>query len=520
MKDAIDAYNKELLQTVIAIEEMEDSVEDQKRAVREAISTIKDLVKQAIEDREDLYERMLQGTIDVENEILDAIKARYEKERDLAIENSELKKDALQNEIDLIDEQLEARRRLADEEDRSAELATLEANLARIAADPTRAKERLELQKQIKDLRDEIAWDEAEKEAESQKKALQDQIDNIDEYIDYVNDYYDDMMENPQALIEEMKGVMKLADSEILNWLMANSEDYRASTAATMESMVNDWTGMLEDMRGNTKSYWDEVESIISGGDEAIIAFLKENTQSYKEAGKEQAEGFVGEWVKQLELWRAAIKDVQTSAADLNGNLTAQQILTGTVTKTAQYSYKNRSGKWVTVSATGTGKTVDEATKNAQAEAFSQARLAAIQQWSQKSGSTARKVTGGLASATMSSLGSHLKYVGAYKTGGMIPETGYALVHKNESVLTEAQTKILLMLRDAISKPQMINVPNLRGMLGGSDTGQLEQLYVDGDININVNDLSSDSDYEQMGERAMDAILRSARKRTAPVRLG
>ena len=43
----------------------------------------------------------------------------------------------------MLDEQLEARRKLAEQEDRAAELAEKEAQLARISADPTRKKEEL-----------------------------------------------------------------------------------------------------------------------------------------------------------------------------------------------------------------------------------------------------------------------------------------------------------------------------------------------------------------------------------------
>ena len=196
----------------------------------------------------------------------------------------------------MLDKQLEARKKLNDQQDRAKLLAEKEAQLARIAADPTRKKEELALREEIAKLREEIAWDLAEEEVEAQKKSIQSQIDSIDDYMDYVDSYYEELLSNPRKLIEEMQTLLSQADADILGWLMANHEDYQTATDATREQMRLDWQEMLDDMRGNTQTYWDEVEDIISQGDEAIIQFLKDHLADYKEAGKLQAEAYVDEW--------------------------------------------------------------------------------------------------------------------------------------------------------------------------------------------------------------------------------
>ena len=136
---------------------------------------------------------------------------------------------------------------------------------------------------------------------DAQKKAIESQIESLDDYIEYVENYYEELLNNPRKLIEELKELLSQSDAEIMDWLVKNQEDDETATDATRENMRRGWREMLDDMRGHTTTYWKEVEEIIAGGDDAIIQFLKDNCQDYKEAGKLQAEAYVDEWKKKLE---------------------------------------------------------------------------------------------------------------------------------------------------------------------------------------------------------------------------
>lgn len=310
-------YSQELMQNKIDIEELNDAIKEQQDAIRDMEIELRDLINQAIEDREDLEERMLEGTIEVENAILEILTKRYEEERDQILELADLRREALEAEMDKIDELLEERKKLAEEEDREEEIAKLEEQIARISADPTRRKEELQLREQLAKLREELAWDAAEEEANAQKEAIEDQINSIDEYIEYVEQYYAELLDDPKALIEEMKEIIKGTDEEIMNWLKENSEEFAAATEATQDSMVREWQQMLDDMRGTVRTHWDEVESIISQGETAIIEFLKGNLADYKEAGRLQAEAYVDEWMELLDKLEAAHKQV---TGDITGD--------------------------------------------------------------------------------------------------------------------------------------------------------------------------------------------------------
>lgn len=310
-------YSQELMQNKINIEELNDAIKEQQDAIRDMEIELRDLINQAIEDREDLEERMLEGTIEVENAILEILTKRYEEERDQILELADLRREALEAEMDKIDELLEERKKLAEEEDREEEIARLEEQIARISADPTRRKEELQLREQLAKLREELAWDAAEEEANAQKEAIEDQINSIDEYIEYVEQYYAELLDDPKALIEEMKEIIKGTDEEIMNWLKENSEEFAAATEATQDSMVREWQQMLDDMRGTIRTHWDEVESIIAQGETAIIEFLKGNLADYKEAGRLQAEAYVDEWMELLDKLEAAHKQV---TGDITGD--------------------------------------------------------------------------------------------------------------------------------------------------------------------------------------------------------
>lgn len=310
-------YSQELMQNKIDIEELNDAIKEQQDAIRDMEIELRDLINQAIEDREDLEERMLEGTIEVENTILEILTKRYEEERDQILELADLRREALEAEMDKIDELLEERKKLAEEEDREEEIARLEEQIARISADPTRRKEELQLREQLAKLREELAWDAAEEEANAQKEAIEDQINSIDEYIEYVEQYYAELLDDPKALIEEMKEIIKGTDEEIMNWLKENSEEFATATEATQDSMVREWQQMLDDMRGTVRTHWDEVESIISQGETAIIEFLKGNLADYKEAGRLQAEAYVDEWMELLDKLEAAHKQV---TGDITGD--------------------------------------------------------------------------------------------------------------------------------------------------------------------------------------------------------
>lgn len=101
LQEAHQEYSLALLENKTRVEALKKEIEDVYDEIRDMEIELRDAIYEAIEDRESLNERMLDGEINVQDEILSALKERYEKERELAIETAEAKQKSLEAEIDL-----------------------------------------------------------------------------------------------------------------------------------------------------------------------------------------------------------------------------------------------------------------------------------------------------------------------------------------------------------------------------------------------------------------------------------
>ena len=552
LQEAHQDYTLQLLENKTKIEELTESIQKQKDAIRDMEIELRETIYKAIEDREKLKERILKGTIDVENEILDIIKARYEKERDLAIETANAKIDALQKEKDLLDEQLEARKKLEDKEDKQLKLAQMQAQLAKISVDPTRRKEALELEKQIAELRDEMAWDLAEEEVEAQKESVDQQITSLEDYVDYVEKYYEELFNNPKKLIEEMQAIISKTDAEILDFLKTNNEEYAASTEATKQNMVNGWVEMLNDMRGATVTYWDEVESIIAGGDDAILQFLMDNSADYREAGRLQAEAYVDEWKKQLEDLSNAHKAIadeiaytyydtirkaneSTSSSSSGSSGSSSNKTSSTGTGNALNSAIGAVGGTISSITSGITSAIKNVTSSLSdfvkkygtssgVDAVSGAAPKTNTWWVLVDGT---KTSGPYTSEAMAKMQSKAmsvsgKYKGSsitikkYAKGGLIDYTGPAWVDGTpgtpEGILNPEQTKLFQQL---ISSLETISVkaPSIPDAMYSA--GAQAQNVTFGDIILQIDKLDKDQDYEETADKIMDIMAKRIAKGSA-----
>lgn len=303
-------YTEQLQNNKNRLESLRKELDKLDEEARQSTITVQELIRKTIVGQKQYERDMLEGTIALEDKILDVIQKRYERERDLAIETANAKKDALQEEIDKIDEAIDARRKLLEKEDKSKEIAELQAKIARISTDPTRRKEAMQLEAELAEKQKELAWDTYEEELNAQKDSLDKQMDNIDDYIDYVREYYEDLFEHPKKLITEMQDVIQRSDTEIVDWLKANSEEWADYTDAKRQKTEEDWLEMVHNMRGVSETYQKEIEEIMSWTDAEIIEWLKKNNVEFKNATKEQQDSFLYSWKESLNNWRNAYKNI------------------------------------------------------------------------------------------------------------------------------------------------------------------------------------------------------------------
>ena len=506
LQKAHQKYTKQLIENKTSVDQLTKAIDEQRKKIRSMEIDLRETIMKAIEDREARKKNILDAEIQMENKVLEVIQKRYEKERDQIVETTNLKIDALNKESAALDEQLQKRREMEDKEEKQKQLLELEAKYQRIIADPTRAKEAKNIQKQIDDMRKEMAWDLAEEEVNAQKDSIDQQVTSLEDYIEYVQNYYEDLFEHPQKLIEEMKQIMQMTDEEIISWLKENDDEYQKSTENTQTQLVDGWQETLDTIHDIIKTHWDEVEEIITQGDEYIIQFLKDNTEDYRKAGELQAEAYVEEWQKKLDDLKKAYEEVTTeiagdydviekpegegnSSGGGSGGSGGNGGNNDTPAKPEVKKYWHIHGKDPQQRETVFGKsydTEDEAVRVGN-------RTLQQQGWS------------------------NLTYH-YYKRGGIADYTGPAWIDATpdepERILTARQNQLFETMVHVLEQASRISVPSMRGY-GDMNFGNGSQVSV-GDIIVNVDNLDTDDDYDELA-RKVSEILMECIGRTAVV---
>ncbi len=265
--------------------------------------------------------------------------------------------------------------------------------------------------------------------------------------------------------------------------------------------MRRGWQEMLDDMRGNTKTYWDEVERIIAQGDEAIIRFLQEHSADYKEAGKLQAEAYVEEWRKKLEDLRNALKKIADDAKEYQYTPTTST--SGSSSSGGSSSSSKKKKYQATYPSIGTvkGGTLKGYTTELEARTAAQSKINSI----------CREVSGSSSSMIgqwARTLYSQIK-VTAYAQGGLAHDTGLAWLDgtktKPERILSPYQTELFEDLLKTLHTIRTFRAPT--AVVQPSISPVQQQSMNIENITVRVERLDSEQDYEEMAERVGEHIM-------------
>lgn len=340
---------------------------------------------------------------------------------------------------------------------------------------------------------------------DAQKKSIESQIESIDDYMEYVQTYYEKLLSNPRKLIEEMQELLTQTDEEILLWLTQNHEDYQKATDATREQMRSEWQEMLSDMRGNTETYWDEVEEIIAQGDEAIIDFLKANSADYREAGKLQAQAYADEWQRQLDALKAAYKQVAAEIQSYDYKPTTKPSGSGGSSGSSSSSKKPSSTKRFVSSGTGYAEAYIKTATSISYNGSTYVKDPHSNYWYKTS--DARRIDGG---RTYYWKTGTTRYVKKYAEGGMAVGTGLAWLdgtkQRPERILSPYQTELFEDLIRTLHSIRTFQAPTSVVQPRMPDQRAAQELHIDS-ITVQVQHLDSDQDYEEMAERVGKHIM-------------
>jgi TP901 family phage tail tape measure protein len=218
------------------IDNLVEAFQKQRDALRD---TEKDMPKYAQEVKK-VREELVQMQIEIENELVDAIKNREKILHDARVK-------ALDDEIDMIEKAVEARKKAQEDDNSNKELYKAQEALRRATLDSSGKNnaQLLQLQQDLEDKQLGIAEKRFEDDMDDRKQWLQDTKDAETETYDYRLEKMTWYWEQVQAIQEEGTEAMM---ETLIHW----NEEYRQQSALQQSEMEREWKETMDAMKAAT----------------------------------------------------------------------------------------------------------------------------------------------------------------------------------------------------------------------------------------------------------------------------
>lgn len=431
-------------------ERLQDEVEDTEEVMYDYADAIKDTWLEV----EDLI-------IEAENTIVDALKNREKILHDARIK-------ALDDEIDMIDKAVEARKKARENENDNKELYEAQEALRRATLDSSGKNNAslLQLQQDLEDKQLEISEKRFEQDMEDRKNWLQDTKDAETETYEY-------RLETMTWYWEEAQVIMESGTENIMTFLMQWDEQYRISSETQQQQILRGWTTMYEEIQRlydkgfDLTTFHNQMQSVV-----ADLEQQKINIQAIETAWKAAtAAASTYSGVKNTANYVAS----HTSGAD-NSPKTTRLKTKGSATLYNEIAGPPKPGDDIVLTSANMCPMAGSEVDTSRTYRFDGATFYKL-----KNGSGFVKARDTI----------------AYKTGGMVDYTGPAWVDGTkshpEAFLSAYQTEQIGALAGALDSNTVNNVSGDSNISFGS-------------INFNVASMSSAAD----GRKALDIFVQGA----------
>ena len=261
-------------------------------ALQDNFKNLKKIQKQVLEDRINLEEKIIQVIQDQEDKELEAIKKKYEAIND---ENDKY----LDNLQKMVDEERRIRDRADSEQevkDKEKKLAMMKMDTSGIYASDIRALEK-ELEKDYRSLEDNAVDDAIDKLSNEYEK----EAEARDQELTYYQNYLDEKREARVQYLAEAESVIQGGTENILNFLKTKDSEYITGSQAQQEAYILEWENKVA--RGVAAS-------------ELMGSSLFEQVATNLNICAGSAEGFNGAVT-------AYSQNVSTTSGQINGNLSS-----------------------------------------------------------------------------------------------------------------------------------------------------------------------------------------------------
>lgn len=228
--DAYWAMPGEMQEEVDTLVEEYERLQDEVEDTEEVMYDYADAIKDTWLEVEDLI-------IEAENTIVDALKNREKILHDARVK-------ALDDEINMIEKAVEARKKARENENDNKELYEAQEALRRATLDSSGKNNAslLQLQQDLEDKQLEISEKRFEQDMEDRKNWLQDTKDAETETYEY-------RLETMTWYWEEVQVIMESGTENIMTFLMQWDEQYRISSETQQQQILRGWTTMYEEIQ-------------------------------------------------------------------------------------------------------------------------------------------------------------------------------------------------------------------------------------------------------------------------------
>ena len=301
LRDAILSAEEAIEDNNQAIEKNNKKLKQNEYNIHKRRIELEDLVREEIKRRIQEERDKVQGSSDLEKEIYNIIKSNYEKQWQLIKDDIDKKKEALNEEKNLINERLQARKKAEDTASRYEQLAEYKKQLALIQMDKTRTKEAAALRKKIAELQGTIGWNIAEEEAKNQQDEIDQQVKAYDDYEKQGDKALNDFLSDANNLAAEIKQVMSLNHDDLIIWLKTNSDDYKNSLENTRQTIQFGWDDLYNKAHGIVETFNEQIAAILTN-QETYIEFMSQSSEYLRATSDAQA-NMVQDWLDKYDAW-------------------------------------------------------------------------------------------------------------------------------------------------------------------------------------------------------------------------
>ena len=198
----------------------------------------------------DARDEIVKVTLEAENTILDTVKNREKILHDARIK-------ALDDEIDIINKGVEARKKARENQEDAKDLAKSQEALRRATLDSSGKNNAslLQLQEELEEKQIDLSEKRFEQDMEDRTNWLNDTKDAETETYEY-------RLETMTWYWEEVQNIMETSTEEIMTFLMTWEEEYRQSSVTQQEQLKEQWNFTFTELKSITEMLDDPINNL------------------------------------------------------------------------------------------------------------------------------------------------------------------------------------------------------------------------------------------------------------------